>query len=285
MGWQNIYAAVLTAGNTTVINQQGLFVYNGKPALGNLIASLAPTGGTDPYGNVYTSYFKIYGSSGSAINMGVSGPNAAIIFNPGNVTHLTLAGQAFAGSNNPGAANEQEALIFTSGKAGGDDAAIQLFSESADATVAATIVAEFGGTVIATLTKTLMSLAVPIQSTAGTRTLPTELTTDSWQVGTLINGWTGSGAGVNGFRYRLGIENVIEYEGDIINTTVTGNSIFFNQPAAPYANGLARNEMCNWNNPGGTNPPWLFYNGANWSIIGITVANKEIFFQGWIPLN
>jgi hypothetical protein len=53
MGWQNIFAAILTAGNTTVINSAGIFVYAGVPANGNLIVSIATSSGTDPYGNPY----------------------------------------------------------------------------------------------------------------------------------------------------------------------------------------------------------------------------------------
>lgn len=53
MGWQNVFASILEAGNTTVINAAGIFVYAGNPALGNLIVSIATAAGVDPYGNVY----------------------------------------------------------------------------------------------------------------------------------------------------------------------------------------------------------------------------------------
>jgi len=53
MPWQNVFAAFLQAGNTVVINSAGMFVYNGVPALGNLIFSVAPANGVDSYGNTF----------------------------------------------------------------------------------------------------------------------------------------------------------------------------------------------------------------------------------------
>ncbi|HEY6275592.1 MAG TPA: hypothetical protein VIX86_04600 [Streptosporangiaceae bacterium] len=41
----------------------GLFVYSGPPALGNLIASIAAQGGSDPYGNGYGSGIEVYGGN------------------------------------------------------------------------------------------------------------------------------------------------------------------------------------------------------------------------------
>ena len=53
MGWQEVVAIELRAGNT-IINQNGEFVYNGTPGVGNLSASSVPGTTTvlDPFGNV-----------------------------------------------------------------------------------------------------------------------------------------------------------------------------------------------------------------------------------------
>jgi hypothetical protein len=40
-------------GNNFILNSDGLFIYSGTPANGNLIASIAPVGGTDGFGNTY----------------------------------------------------------------------------------------------------------------------------------------------------------------------------------------------------------------------------------------
>lgn len=69
---------------------QGVFVYNGPPVNGNLIASIAAANGTDAFGNAYllgeTSYFNVLGTffacqnAGAALQFwtapGVGGPYA-----------------------------------------------------------------------------------------------------------------------------------------------------------------------------------------------------------------
>lgn len=47
-------ATVFQAGNTTIINGAGTFIYAGAPAFGTLIISLASAAGVDPYGNAYS---------------------------------------------------------------------------------------------------------------------------------------------------------------------------------------------------------------------------------------
>lgn len=49
-----ISGSTFTAGDT-IINSAGIFVYSSTPALGNLIASIAPVAGTDSFGNVYAA--------------------------------------------------------------------------------------------------------------------------------------------------------------------------------------------------------------------------------------
>lgn len=62
MGWQtNIFPLLIitSSGNFT-----GLFVYStSPPSAGHLIASIAATGGTDPYGNAYHAGIDSYGSA------------------------------------------------------------------------------------------------------------------------------------------------------------------------------------------------------------------------------
>jgi hypothetical protein len=50
--------SVLTAIILSNIGQ-GIFIYNGTPALGNLVGSWAPTAGTDKFGNVYRAGLEI----------------------------------------------------------------------------------------------------------------------------------------------------------------------------------------------------------------------------------
>jgi hypothetical protein len=51
-------------GNDFVLNSHGLFIYDGTPALGNLIANISPTDGTDDFGNTYFGGIVTYTSGG-----------------------------------------------------------------------------------------------------------------------------------------------------------------------------------------------------------------------------
>lgn len=51
-GFPDVVATVFRAAGF-VVNQSGAFFYSGTPANGNLIVSIAPAAGTDPYGNSY----------------------------------------------------------------------------------------------------------------------------------------------------------------------------------------------------------------------------------------
>lgn len=52
----NITAAGSVTANTVIVDGagDGVFIYNGVPANGNLILSIASTPGTDAYGNAYS---------------------------------------------------------------------------------------------------------------------------------------------------------------------------------------------------------------------------------------
>lgn len=71
MGWSSqaqIAQLVIIEGNA-----DGLFVYSGTPAAGNLIGSIVPAAGTDQYGNTYlpgvTDYNQIAGGAVNAVQM------------------------------------------------------------------------------------------------------------------------------------------------------------------------------------------------------------------------
>lgn len=51
-------------GNNFVLNSSGLFIYNGTPATGNLVASIAPAGGTDSFSNTYIDGVVSYAGTG-----------------------------------------------------------------------------------------------------------------------------------------------------------------------------------------------------------------------------
>jgi hypothetical protein len=53
-------------GTNFILNSNGLFLYSGTPAAGNLIASITPTFGTDTFGNTYLEGVNSYAGSAFA---------------------------------------------------------------------------------------------------------------------------------------------------------------------------------------------------------------------------
>jgi hypothetical protein len=111
---------------------------------------------------------------------------------------------------------------------------------------------------------------------------------ETWHPAALINGWAGSGSGVNGLRYRIVPGGELEIEADIINAGFVppGNSVCFNLPAG-WIPGTSRNRPAAWNNPQVNNSatvPWVNVTAGAIQVTGIEVANKEIFFHVWIPM-
>lgn len=92
---------------------------------------------------------------------GVNNPVISMV--PANATHSTSSPDLSTQTQNPGAANENFLALLTSGKNGADDAALQLFSECADASVPAFAVLEFGGSTAMTVTKAYAQFNVPVQ--------------------------------------------------------------------------------------------------------------------------
>jgi hypothetical protein len=157
MGWQAFVAPFIQAGNTIILNSSGFFVYNGSPTGGNLVATSAPVAGVDPYGNPYLAGDAVYGALGSFVNIatnnGFRGFPALTLNAPGMV-HVTDLGQVASDNVNPGAANEQAKIALSSGKENSlDDGAILLYSESADGTIGAAVVIEFGGDFLVTVNR------------------------------------------------------------------------------------------------------------------------------------
>lgn len=59
-------------GNDFIINSDGIFIYSGTPAAGNLIGSWTAASGTDAFGNAYQAGLTLYSSQGT-INFTDSG--------------------------------------------------------------------------------------------------------------------------------------------------------------------------------------------------------------------
>jgi hypothetical protein len=189
-------------GFEVIINDSGAFFYSSTPAHGNLIASITSASGTDGFGNAYGAGFNLYGSSGAFANLiNGAGGNPNLLMLPPSVTSVTASPMVFAFSSNAGLANEVVWLVMSSGKESGlADAAIQLLSESADTTVAARMIFEFGGTTAVTLT-------------------PTGFSADAWNNVTVDAGWGSLGEPA---QYRLmPDQGFVALRGDISHAGTT----------------------------------------------------------------
>jgi hypothetical protein len=72
----------------TVVSGLALY-YDGTPAAGNLIMSIAAEAGTDEFGNDYVSGMTVYDSSGSSIQVDAGSGTSAIYFTPPDVPGVT----------------------------------------------------------------------------------------------------------------------------------------------------------------------------------------------------
>lgn len=60
-------------GPNLLINAAGAFFYSGTPAAGNLVASIAATGGNDPFGNAYHAVVAAGNQAGAYTRIGTTG--------------------------------------------------------------------------------------------------------------------------------------------------------------------------------------------------------------------
>jgi hypothetical protein len=119
---QGTISGTTISGPDYVINSAGLFVYEGTPAAGNLIASLAATAGTDSHGNGYTGGVGAYTAFGSGDEYSIqllsstAGEGAFVVFDCINDPFDAPPFIAAVGDNSSGAA-----MALTSGAGSGAD--------------------------------------------------------------------------------------------------------------------------------------------------------------------
>jgi hypothetical protein len=142
LGWQQIDVFA----NQVIISGtgEGLWVYNGTPALGNLIASITSVQGTDPYGNLYQPGITSY-TNDSGIYYAASMQNGEIVFS--TATNPAGPYTSFAAMGPDGSGNIE---IGTKGSANINlDGAVLpiLFTESANPGVGPSVFGATGGDV------------------------------------------------------------------------------------------------------------------------------------------
>lgn len=218
MGWQTIFAAILQAGNTTIINSAGTFVYNGTPAAGNLIASITPLTGVDAEGNHYNAGMNVYALS-TAIGFFGPGGAAEMILYSGSLStgwnpnaEIGLSGPSLnitTSTGVPGMIINADGVKFSPGA----NPNPEILSGSSQLDIGSDLV------------------MLPANDLYATRPGTTD-TLDNWNPMTLINSWANN-AGYITARYRkiASPPNSVEVIG-VLNAAAATSGIFFTVPAA-----------------------------------------------------
>ncbi|HWG26095.1 hypothetical protein [Actinospica sp.] len=209
---QGIISGSEFMGTNWLEDPDGMFMYDGPPATGNLLLSVAPLPGTDTFGNAYQAGVWAY-FGGDSVGLFNQGSSPALIFNPVSAT-LSQGAEAFAFTTAHGLVTEQAWLAVSSGKESGKaDAAIQFVSESSDGTIPPSMIFEFGG------------------ADAVTLTAANGFTADSWHNITLDSGWSASVTP----QYRLLPDGNVQVRGQITHAGVTALTTINNSNPVPAA--------------------------------------------------
>lgn len=126
-----------SAGDT-IITPNGTFVYSSTPGVDDLLISLANGSGFDEFNNPYQPGVWVYGAASNA-GLEVQGGTATLLLPPVGLAHGSSSPPSvFSFGQNIGLVNELTVIDMFSGQETiGGNTAIQLFSESNDATLGA----------------------------------------------------------------------------------------------------------------------------------------------------
>jgi hypothetical protein len=148
MGWQVVYVPFLFAGDT-IIDTFGLFVYSSTPGPGNLIASIAPQAGTDPYGNQFqqgmTEYLTLSGTT-YAVGLNTLSGTGLPGLSLQDINHLPTSPAGFFGESSSNTLTPQAFAAITSGQANATDVAsfLSILSQVQSAVTGGQIVIQAG---------------------------------------------------------------------------------------------------------------------------------------------
>jgi hypothetical protein len=192
-----------------------ILVYSATPALGDMVASISATAGSDGVGNAYQAGICLYGPDGSSVRLQdqpVGGLQEAGIWMGTGDSHESSSGHLVGVVFGSGGTTQlMTALLSPKVSAQpqpGDGAIIELISWTGDGSTQ-------GPSLVLTTTKNALQTGGisigdsgvvffgPLFSNSGTAASPTIIVTDTWHNLTpTITGYT-----VDVCRYKLGIEN------------------------------------------------------------------------------
>lgn len=248
--------SVFKAGNAVIINQQGLFVFNGVPHAGNLIFSISATSGTI-FGNTFLAGAVTYANDGFGtfiqLNVGIitlgntAFPRAGqLVIGTGSndfsisVPTLTGSGLSLHQAGNSGTFNGDLAIAAFNAATGKLTAAGQIIA-SAGVSLPnhASSPLAFATLFMEELTLSSAEYLTTIGNIGGLAQWYTDIngvilanhpgssnTPETWQTPTLT-GFSPNGTN-QPFKYRITPENMLEFEGEMAATGayVAGTTIF-----------------------------------------------------------
>ena len=236
-------------GTDFIINQEGAFFYDGTPATGNLLLSIASAAGTDAYGNTYQAGFATYNGSANSmrlngtelllfaaagfgettVNTSVTAGDSPIITLVGGALSSSVGGSIYESSTSttdqlnlvgPHTATDTELShvdVILQTQSGNAEANGTLDYESAAGNVAALTWGVGGGALLGTVTATHPGTSPG--------------TAETWQTPTLDTGWTVTGANVP-VQYKLLPDGNVMIRGEVLTTeAVAAGSTIFTMPA------------------------------------------------------
>jgi len=199
------------------------------------------------------------------------------VIDNGTLNNPTITGSNQSITAGTGTSGDDSSGMSLDGGTGSDASGSLNYTTTTGTTVSPVSWSATGADVIGTVTA-----AAPGASSS------VALTSETWHTATLINSWAAS-SGIVGLKYRLTASNHVEIIADIINTTATGNSTCFVLPSGYIPATGTMNFPAGWNNVASSNSasaPWVnVSNTGSIQITGISVANKEIFFHIFVPLD
>lgn len=184
-------------GTNFVINPAGAFFYSGAPAAGNLTASVAPSSGTDGFGNRYLGGMATYTyAAGVPVN--------ATQHSGSGILYYAWAGSSWG--------------ITQAHVAIGTGTNLELSATG-------------GVKSISPFTADTLDVIGPVTATGGDPTDRTLITTDAWNVpGALANGWANAGGGLASLQYSLLPSDAVHLIG-VISPAASTSTAFYTLPA------------------------------------------------------
>jgi hypothetical protein len=272
VGWESefvIATQVIIEGS-----DDGLFVYNGPPATGNLILSIASVGGTDPYGNHYLQGVGGYGNGGTMtvsdslahestrfLQIGGGTGVQPIFFSPDAGTF----GQGFIET-----VSGNGHLIITAPFLTGET------GNAVSLTLAPANPAGTGNSSAALVSDLLTSVA------------PLTLAGQTWQaVSGLGSGWAigPSGGTVQNAQYRIDAQDNLELVGLVHTTSTTPATNIFTLPAG-FRPQIEQRVGCITNRAGTITPVQIAITTAGVVSIGPTptLSSTDLEFKVTVPM-